>query len=79
MLLADTQAMMSAAAELIEKNEPFALVITNDGGDSKKRERGANAYMMAWLKDNKADFNRLCAGVANVVPNNALLFYTNPC
>lgn len=78
MLLVDVQAIVNATAELIVKKEPFALVIINDGGDCKKRERGVNAYMMNWLKEHKADFSRLCAGVASVFPTSALLALYKP-
>jgi len=75
---ADMHAITSAGDELIAKGQPFALVIVNDGGDGKEREKGANAVLTQWVKDNKPELQRLCVGMASVVPTSAMLAIYKP-
>lgn len=75
---ADMEAIIEAGQKLLAQNEPFALVMVSDGGESKERERGANSMITKWIKDNKVEFNRLCAGMASVVPTSALLAIYKP-
>ncbi len=75
---ADMFAITTAGDELIAKGERFALVIVNDGGDGKQRERGANAVLTQWVKDNKPALQRLCVGMASVVPTSAMLAIYKP-
>ncbi|QYK51203.1 MAG: hypothetical protein KF701_01615 [Anaerolineales bacterium] len=75
---ADMYAITHAGDELIAKGERFALVIVNDGGDGKEREKGANAVLTQWVKDNKPALQRLCVGMASVVPTSAMLAIYKP-
>lgn len=75
---ADMFAITSAGDELIAKGQPFGLVIVNDGGDGKEREKGANAVLTQWVKDNKPALQRLCVGMATVVPTSAMLAIYKP-
>ncbi|MBX3047288.1 MAG: hypothetical protein KF698_09855 [Anaerolineales bacterium] len=75
---ADMYAITDAGDELIAKGERFALVIVNDGGDGKEREKGANAVLTQWVKDNKPALQRLCVGMASVVPTSAMLAIYKP-
>lgn len=42
---ADMQAIADLGNGLLAAGQPFALVMVSDGGDSKNRERGANAML----------------------------------
>lgn len=75
---ADMFAITGAGDALIAKGQPFALVIVNDGGDGKAREKGANAVLTQWVKDNKPALQRLCVGMASVVPTSAMLAIYKP-
>ncbi|MCW5874765.1 MAG: hypothetical protein KIS88_09000 [Anaerolineales bacterium] len=75
---ADMFAITGAGDELIAQGKPFALVIVNDGGDGKEREKGANAVLTQWVKDKKPDLQRLCVGMASVVPTSAMLAFYGP-
>lgn len=75
---ADMYAITSAGDELIAKGQRFALVIVNDGGDGKEREKGANAVLTQWVKDNKPKLQELCVGMASVVPTSAMLAFYKP-
>jgi len=78
MTVQDVQAMIDIAEKLLNAGEAFALIMTIDGGDSKQREKGANAMLVRWIKQHKSTFSRLCAGVASVVPTSALLALYRP-
>lgn len=77
-MIADMQAIADAGDKLLAAGEPFALVMVSDGGDSKGRERGANAMLTQWVKQNKPELERLCAGMASVVPTSALMAIYKP-
>jgi hypothetical protein len=77
-MLADMQAIADAGSALIAAGQPFALVMVSDGGDSKQRARGANAALTQWVKANKPELERLCAGMASVVPTSALMAIYKP-
>lgn len=75
---ADMFAITEAGDGLIAQGKRFALVIVNDGGEGKEREKGANAVLTQWVKDKKPDLQRLCVGMASVVPTNAMLAFYGP-
>lgn len=75
---ADIEAIAEAGNRLLAAGQPFALVMVSDGGDGKQRERGANAMLTQWVKANKPKLEKLCAGMASVVPTNALLAIYKP-
>lgn len=77
-LIADMQAIADGGNKLLAAGQPFALVMVSDGGDSKGRERGANAMLTQWVKQNKPELERLCAGMASVVPTRALMAVYKP-
>jgi hypothetical protein len=74
----DMQAIADAGDKLLAAGQPFALVMVSDGGDSKQRERGANAMLTQWVKANKPELERLCAGMASVVPTSAPMAIYKP-
>jgi hypothetical protein len=78
MSMADAEAIIAAGNELIGRQQPFGLIMATAGGDNKQREKGVNAYMTRWLKDNKPHFERWCAGLATVVPTAPMLALYRP-
>lgn len=77
--IADMSAIRETGSALLAAGQPFALVIVmSDGGDTKNRERGANTMLTQWVKQNKPQLERLCAGMASVVPNSALMAIYQP-
>jgi hypothetical protein len=77
-MVADMQAIAENGNALLAAGQPFALVMVSDGGDSKGRERGANAMLTQWVKQNKPQLEQLCAGMASVVPTSALMAIYKP-
>jgi hypothetical protein len=78
MTLADAEAIQAAGVELLERQQPFALILSSAGGDHQQRERGVNARLTQWLKANKPHFERWCVGLATVVPTARLLALYKP-
>lgn len=75
---ADAQALIDTGNRLIAENQLFALVMVAIGEHDEGRERGANAMMTQWIKDAKADLQRLCAGTATVVETSHLVSIYTP-